>query len=100
MKADIVAVEIVINLFLIIGETIDQAGVIHLKRIETGGVENSVMEESKVSDLMGEAINLNVPLNAEKINHLILANQKEIRAIKEIGARRNGMISPLTNRMS
>ena len=80
-----------------IGDKIDQAGVTHLKRAETGAVENNVMEENPVSDLKGEATSLNALLNVEKINHRILVSQKATRAIKETGVQRNGMISPLTN---
>ena len=86
-----------ISPFRMIGDKIVQAGATHLKRAETGAAENNVMEENPVSDLKGEVTSLNALLNVEKTNHLILVSQKATKVIKEIGAQRNGMISPLTN---
>ena len=103
VRADIEAVETVVKAdtaispFRMIGDKIDQAGVTHLKRAETGAAENNVMEVNPVSDLKEEVTSLNAPLNVEKTNHRILVSQKVTRAIKETGAQRNGMISPLTN---
>jgi hypothetical protein len=103
VRADTEVVEIVekadtaTSPFRMIGDKKDQAGVIHLKKVETGDVENNAMQESPVSDLKGEATSLKALLNVEKINHRILVSQKAKRAIKETGVQRNGMISPLTN---
>ena len=97
VRVDTAAVEIEISPFRMIEDKIDQAGVTHLKKVKMGGAENNVMQESPVSDLKGEATSLNALLNVEKTNHRILVSQKATRVIKEIGAQRNGMISPLTN---
>ena len=97
VMVDTEVVEIEISPFRMIEDKIDQAGVIHLRKVETGGAETNVMQESPVSDLKEEVTSLNAPLNVEKTNHQILVSQKATRAIKETGVQRNGMISPLTN---